>query len=101
MASTTTSPARFGLFNPLPDSFHTSRPRLSPAQETASTLVRDNLDLVAQLQVITEREGEDAAITGGTRSLHRRLLALNIQASSQVISVWPVRTKLSALPHSA
>ena len=35
-----------------------------------------------KLRMISEKEGEDAQITGGTRSLHRRLLALNLEHSS-------------------
>ncbi len=34
--------------------------------------------LSKKLAQISEREGEDAVLTGGTRSLSRRLLALNV-----------------------
>ena len=51
-----------------------SRLQTAPPFELEGTLVR-------KLSFISEREGEDAQITGGTRSLHRRLLALNLHGT--------------------
>ena len=46
--------------------------------------------LQKRLRRIREREGDDAAITGGTRSLHRRLLALNIYETSNATQTQKV-----------
>ena len=79
MATSATSSAGFGLFSPLP---HLStNPRSS--RNLPSSLPPE-ASLSRKLQQISEREGEDAAITGGTRSLHRRLLALNLDGASRM-----------------
>lgn len=72
MATNTSTNASFGLFGPLPTAPATRILRSSIAAEPA---------LGGQLEVIREREGDDAGLTGGTRSLHRRLLALNLGSS--------------------
>ena len=79
MATSTTSPANFGLFSPLP--------KLSAVPKLTRNLPASavtELSLSKKLQLISEREGEDAVLTGGTRSLHRRLLALNLNASARL-----------------
>ncbi len=72
----------------LPVSFDMVLPRMPRALSSRSNVVvmreqspladRDQ-HLQKKLQRISEREGEDAILTGGTRSLHRRLLALNVR----------------------
>ena len=94
MATSTTSSASFGLFSPLPklSAFPKPTRNLPPSTVTELSLSR-------KLQLISEREGEDAALTGGTRSLHRRLLALNLQGS---VRLGPSKTVPSlAQPLSA
>ena len=54
-----------------------ARPHAALALEPAGAYVK-------KLRSIAEREGEDAHITGGTRSLHRRLLALNLRETPAV-----------------
>ena len=50
-----------------------------------------------KLAQISEREGEDAALTGGTRSLSRRLLALNLtEFRSQLTPAAQTHPPLSA-----
>ena len=52
--------------------------------------------LSKKLAQISEREGEDAVLTGGTRSLSRRLLALNItEIRNQTHAVPGTRQPLS------
>ena len=94
MATSTTSSTSFGLFGPLPKL--STRPKISRNLSTSSVAEQS---LVRKLQLIGEREGEDAILTGGTRSLHRRLLALNLHGSSRPApskAVAPALQPLSA-----
>ena len=78
MATTLSNSATFGLFHASPSS-GVLPTRLSHGPSRDSLTAASDLPLAKRLQMIREREGEDAVLTGGTRSLHRRLLALNIQ----------------------
>ena len=75
MATMSSNSASFGLFSAPPPNPAPGRPAIISTQEPVFT---SDLSLAKRLQMIREREGEDAVLTGGTRSLHRRLLALNV-----------------------
>ena len=77
MVGSTRNPQHLGLFEIVPGRRGSSPSRLLPTRAETPVVSVDEGSLVQQLARISEREGEDAALTGGTRSLHRRLLALN------------------------
>ncbi len=77
MISLIKGPKQLGVFAPV-----SGRPGSSDFQKTlvsndSQFESAKDTPLSRQLAMISQREGEDAALTGGTRSLHRRLLALN------------------------
>ena len=73
MADSVLQPEKFGFFS----SSSKSKGVVADASpRTACSLLGPVFS--KKLAQISEREGEDAVLTGGTRSLSRRLLALNI-----------------------
>ena len=79
MATMAKAPTNESAARPLDVTTHSStRPYLVKARSSAVRELRANTlhqDSLAMVQVL---EGEDGQITGLTRSLHRRLLALNV-----------------------
>ena len=67
-------------FRPIPpDVRRLSAPRpREPRPSTSIALSVSAAALTLQLRSLATIEGEDAKITGGTRSLNRRVLALNL-----------------------
>lgn len=53
----------------------------SPTLVVTNSMVRPSEYSPMAMLAIAQREGEDAKLTGMTRSLHRRLLALNVCGS--------------------
>ena len=101
MAGSFGTSKNFGLFAPasrnleaLNSRVQALRPVLQPASEIDSRIS-------AKLAKISEREGEDAVLTGGTRSLHRRLLALNVYENAASPQVHQPRTGASLRSLSA
>ena len=89
MAGSIINSQNFGLFQ-------ADRKTVSPASARGPELRHQtqppsDLDiyLSKKMERISEREGEDAILTGGTRSLHRRLLALNIYEAKPVSQARP------------
>ena len=73
MAGSPLHPENFGFFASSPK----TKARVTDPT-CAATVDRLESVLAKKLAQISEREGEDAVLTGGTRSLSRRLLALNM-----------------------
>ncbi len=84
MAIEVNLPASFGLVLPRMARALSSRSNVVVMREQ-SPLTDHDQHLQKKLQRISEREGEDAILTGGTRSLHRRLLALNVQEPGESV----------------
>ena len=90
MAGSIINSKNFGLFHSdpktvTPASARGSAPRGQPQPPS------DSADYLSKrMERISEREGEDAILTGGTRSLHRRLLALNIYDARPVSQARPI-----------
>ncbi len=82
-------PPTLGLFGPHGTKVAASRSNILSLREIASPETPSSLFFEKRLQLISEREGEDAALTGGTRSLHRRLLALNIDDTRNAAQTHP------------
>ena len=83
MATEVTPPTTLELVSP-----HGSKNMVSKADPFSSQdTLRAKQHFETKLQHICKCEGEDAALTGGTRSLHRRLLALNMYGSANVAGV--------------
>ena len=84
----------FGLFSPASGGLNPliSKPELPHGAVQATTTTETVLS--KKLALISEREGEDAVLTGGTRSLHRRLLALNIYETTSGVQAQPTHLTL-------
>ena len=87
MAGSIINSKHFGLFH----SDHKTASARGPAPRTQPQPPSDSANYLSKkMERISEREGEDAILTGGTRSLHRRLLALNIYDARPVSPARPI-----------
>ncbi len=89
MAGSISNSQNFGLFKSdrkIAASAHPRSPETLHLTQSPSSM---DLYLSKKMERISEREGEDAILTGGTRSLHRRLLALNIYESRPTSQARP------------
>lgn len=75
------------------------KPYLIPVHDIAAG--EADLHWSKKLQLISEREGEDAILTGGTRSLHRRLLALNVHEAQRTTASRVTGPVFTSQPLSA
>ncbi len=92
MANSLVNPENFGFFVSSVPSYV----RVADLEHAAACSQMETA-FTKKLAQISEREGEDAVLTGGTRSLSRRLLALNIsEIDSQPLALTRPQHPLSA-----